>query len=178
MVYAGPIFWETTHAKAVMRAYRDFLPTAPEELGAFVGLKTVPPMDPFPKDYWGKRACAVISSYNGTAAEGEKAIAPLLKAVPPPAFNWMGAMPFPAIQALFDPFFPKGSAVVLEGRLREVSAGRGHRHAYRTGAQCAERLVPHAPVSDRRRRPPRQEGRDRMEHARRDLVHGHRRNRS
>jgi hypothetical protein len=107
-VYAGPIFWEAKHAKAVMRAYRDFLPTAPEELGAFVGLKTVPPMDPFPKDYWGKRACAVISAYNGPAADGEKAIAPLLKAVPPPAFNWMGAMPFPAIQGLFDPFFPKG----------------------------------------------------------------------
>jgi hypothetical protein len=34
-VYAGPIFWEATHARAVMRAYRDFLPTAPEELGAF-----------------------------------------------------------------------------------------------------------------------------------------------
>src|SRR6266536_3192430 len=64
-VYAGPIFWEATHGKAVMRAYRDFLPAAPEELGAFVGLKTVPSLDPFPKDYWGRRACAVISSYNG-----------------------------------------------------------------------------------------------------------------
>ena len=61
-VYAGPIFWEATHAKAVMRAYRDFLPEAPEELGVFLGLKTVPPMDPFPKEYWGKRACAVIGS--------------------------------------------------------------------------------------------------------------------
>src|ERR1700752_2513597 len=46
-VYAGPIFWEAApHGKTVMRAYRDFLPTAPEELGIFVGLKTVPPMDP------------------------------------------------------------------------------------------------------------------------------------
>jgi FAD/FMN-containing dehydrogenase len=107
-VYAGPIFWEATHAKAVMRAYRDFLAAAPEELGAFVGLKTVPSMDPFPPDAWGKRACAVISSYNGSAEDGEKAIAPLLAAVPPPIFNWMSAMPFPAIQALFDPFFPKG----------------------------------------------------------------------
>jgi hypothetical protein len=107
-VYAGPVFWEATHAKVVMRAYRDFLPTAPEELGVFVGLKTVPPLDPFPRDYWGKRACAIIGSYNGPAAEGEKAMAPLLSAVPPPIFNWMGEMPFPAIQALFDPFFPKG----------------------------------------------------------------------
>jgi hypothetical protein len=107
-VYAGPIFWEATHAKAVMRAYRDFLPTAPEELGAFVVLKSVPSLDPFPRDYWGKRACAVISSYNGSAEEGEKVMAQLLNAVPPPIFNWMGAMPFPAMQALFDPFFPKG----------------------------------------------------------------------
>jgi FAD/FMN-containing dehydrogenase len=66
-VYAGPIFWEATHAKDVMRAYRDFLQTAPEDLGAFVGLKTVPSMDPFPRVYWGRRACAVISSYNASA---------------------------------------------------------------------------------------------------------------
>jgi FAD/FMN-containing dehydrogenase len=107
-VYAGPIFWAATDAHAVMRAFRDFLPHAPEELGSFVGLKTVPSMDPFPRDHWGQRACAVISSYNGPAAEGEKVMARLLEAVPPPLFNWMGEMPFPAINALFDPFFPKG----------------------------------------------------------------------
>src|SRR5207302_7294016 len=99
-VYAGPIFWEATHARAVMRAYRDFLPTAPEELGAFVGLKTVPSLDPFPRDYWGRRACAIISTYNGPAAEGERVMARLLDSVPPPIFNWMGAMRFPSMQAL------------------------------------------------------------------------------
>jgi FAD/FMN-containing dehydrogenase len=108
MVYAGPIFWEATQAQAVMRAFREFLPHAPEELGSFVGLKTVPSMDPFPRDHWGKRACAVISSYNGPLAEGEKVMARLLEVVPPPIFNWMGEMPFPAMNALFDPFFPKG----------------------------------------------------------------------
>ena len=46
------------------RAYRDFLPGAPEELGAFVGLKTVPSMDPFPREAWGKRACAIIGAFN------------------------------------------------------------------------------------------------------------------
>jgi FAD/FMN-containing dehydrogenase len=108
MVFAGPIFWEATHAMSVMRTYRDFLPDAPEDLGMFVGLKTVPPMDPFPKEHWGKRACAVIGAYNGSAADAEKALAPLLKAVPPPAFNWMTTIPFPAMNSLFDPFFPKG----------------------------------------------------------------------
>jgi FAD/FMN-containing dehydrogenase len=109
MVYAGPIFWDAAKdGQAVMRAYRDFLPTAPEDLGAFVGLKTVPPTDPFPKEHWNKRACAIISAFTGPAAEGEKVMAPLLKALPAPLFNWMGPMPMPAINALFDPFFPKG----------------------------------------------------------------------
>jgi FAD/FMN-containing dehydrogenase len=108
MVYAGPVFWDAKDASAVMRAYREFLPDAPEELGAFVGLKTVPSMDPFPREHWGKRACAVISSYAGAVAEGEKEIGRLLGSVPAPLFNWMAAMPFTAMQALFDPFFPKG----------------------------------------------------------------------
>jgi FAD/FMN-containing dehydrogenase len=108
MVFAGPIFWDAVHARQVMRAYRDFLPTAPEELGIFVGLKTVPSMDPFPKEGWGKRACAIIGSYNGPADEAQRVLAPLLGAVPAPIFNWMGEMPFPAMNGLFDPFFPKG----------------------------------------------------------------------
>jgi FAD/FMN-containing dehydrogenase len=109
MVYAGPIFWDAAkHGKAVMTTYRDFIATAPEELGFFVGLKTVPSVDAFPKEGWGKRACAIIGSYNGPQADGERAMAPLLKALPAPMFNWMGTMPFPAINSLFDPLFPKG----------------------------------------------------------------------
>jgi FAD/FMN-containing dehydrogenase len=108
MVYAGPIFWEARHAREVMRAYREFIPTAPEELGIFVGLKTVPPVDPFPREYWDRRACAIIGSYNGPAEEGQTLMAGLLNTLPPPIFNWMGEMPFPSMQALFDPFFPKG----------------------------------------------------------------------
>ena len=43
------------------------LPSAPEELGSFLGLKTVLSTDPFPREYWGKRACALFSCYNGSA---------------------------------------------------------------------------------------------------------------
>ena len=91
-----------------MAAYRDFLPNAPEELGIFVGLKTVPSMDPFPQEAWGKRACAIIGAFNGSEEDGKKALAPLLDKLPEPFFNWMGTMPFPAMQGLFDAFFPKG----------------------------------------------------------------------
>jgi hypothetical protein len=108
MVFAGPIFWDAKEAKKVMGTYRDFIPNAPEELGLFVGLKTVPPTDPFPKEHWNKRACALIGAFNGPVADGQKLMASLLEKLPAPLFNWMGEMPWTAINGLFDPFFPKG----------------------------------------------------------------------
>ena len=107
-VFAGPIFWDAKHAAVVMRTYRDFLATAPTELGIFVGLKTVPRMDPFPKEAWGKRACAIIGAYSGAPSDGPGVMQPLLAQLPQPFFNWMSEMPLPAMNALFDPFFPKG----------------------------------------------------------------------
>lgn len=91
-----------------MRAYRDFLPHAPEELGHFVHLKTVPSRDPFPREHWGRKVCMVISCYTGSETDGKNTIASLLKAVPTPIFNWTGMMPFPSLQALFDSLLPKG----------------------------------------------------------------------
>ena len=108
MVYAGPIFWDIGEARQVMQAYRDWLPTAPEELGAFVGVKTVPSTAPFPEEHWGKKVCAVISSFNGSPEDGASAMASLLGKLPEPLFNWMSEMPFTAIQSLFDGLLPKG----------------------------------------------------------------------
>ena len=82
----------------------------------------MPPTDPFPKEHWNKRACALIGAFNGPVAEGQKLMASLLEKLPAPLFNWMGEMPWTAINSLFDPFFPKGLAVVLEGRLRQGAA--------------------------------------------------------
>lgn len=107
-VYAGPIFWDIQHAKQVMGFYRDFLKIAPEKLYPFLGLKRVPSCDPFPKEIWGKRICALISCYNGSAEDGIKAMAPVREALPKPLLDWMGAMPFTALQTLFDGLFPKG----------------------------------------------------------------------
>jgi hypothetical protein len=108
MVFAGPIAWDQKHARTIMQRYRDFLPQAPEELGAFLGLKTVLSSAPFPNELWGKRMCLLMSCYTGPAEEGRKALAPLLDALPEPWFNWMGEMPYPAVQSMFDALYPKG----------------------------------------------------------------------
>jgi hypothetical protein len=108
MIYGGPIMWDIKHARQVMQWYREFLPGAPLDLGVFVGVKTVPSTDPFPKEIWGRKIAALIGAYNGPAADGEKAFAPVRKELPAPILDWVGPMPFPAIQSLFDPLMPKG----------------------------------------------------------------------
>ena len=108
MVYAGPIAWDQKHARAIMQKYREFLPKAPEDLGAFIGLHTVVSSAPFPNEFWGKRMCLLMSCYDGPEAEGRKVMAPLIDALPEPWFNWMGTMPYPAVQSMFDPLNPKG----------------------------------------------------------------------
>lgn len=107
-VFAGPVFWGIEDARAVMQAFRDFQDGAPHEVGGFVGLKTVPSVEPFPQPHWGKRACAVIACYDGSAEAGKAAMAPLMDGLPAPLFDWRAEMPFPALQAMFDPFFPPG----------------------------------------------------------------------
>src|SRR5262245_52463156 len=74
MVYGGPIAFDQKHARTIMQAYREFLPTAPEELGIFVGLKKVLSSAPFPQEFWGKRICLVMCCYDGPEDKGKKVL--------------------------------------------------------------------------------------------------------
>ena len=47
--------------------------------------------------------------YNGGEDEGKKALEPLLGGLPDPWFNWMGMMPYPAVQSMFDGLYPPGT---------------------------------------------------------------------
>jgi len=107
-IFGGPVFWDVRHARQVMQLYREFLPRAPEELFTFFGLKTVPSSAPFPQEIWGRKICALISCYNGPAEEAEKLLKPIHRDLPDPIFAFMGTMPFPMIQSLFDPLLPPG----------------------------------------------------------------------
>jgi FAD/FMN-containing dehydrogenase len=107
-VYAGPVFWDLKHARQIAQWYREFIPRQGVELNSFLAFKTVPPLDPFPREHWGKKTCALITCYSGPLEKGEEAVKPIRQELPKPFFDWMGPMPFPALQALFDPLLPKG----------------------------------------------------------------------
>lgn len=108
MVLGGPIAWDQQHARQIMQVYRDMLPQMPEELSVFLGLKKVPSTAPFPEQHWGQRICLLMCCYAGEEEAGRKALAPLLGKLPEPWFNWVGMMPYPALQSMFDPLMPKG----------------------------------------------------------------------
>jgi hypothetical protein len=76
-----------------MKWFRQFQPNAPDEFGMFLGLQSVPPVDPFPKEHWSKKMCVLLVSHNGPLAEGEKAVNVIRSALPKPIIDWAQPMP-------------------------------------------------------------------------------------
>ncbi len=60
MIYGGPIVFELSDAPAVMKWYREFQPTASDEFYIFLGLQSLPPADPFPREHWSKKMCVLV----------------------------------------------------------------------------------------------------------------------
>jgi FAD/FMN-containing dehydrogenase len=107
-VTAGPMLWPLENTGEVMRWYRTFILEAPEELNGFFAFLSVPPAPPFPEPLHGQTMCGVVWCYTGTAEEAELALRPARRELPPPAFEHVGPMPHPALQSMFDPFYPPG----------------------------------------------------------------------
>jgi len=108
MIYGGPIFWDIKNTHTVLKWYRKNSTKMTRQLCSFFGLKSVPASLPFPKEIWGRKVCALISCFNGTEKDGEKAFNGINTELPAPIFKFVGSMPFTNIQSIFDPLLPKG----------------------------------------------------------------------
>jgi FAD/FMN-containing dehydrogenase len=106
MLYAGPIIFDLADATAVMRWYRQFQANSPNEFYIFLGLQTVPPGEPFPQEHWNKKMCVLLVSHPGS--DGEKAVNAIRAELPKPIIDWAQPMPYPVLQTMFDPLYPKG----------------------------------------------------------------------
>ena len=106
-VYAGPMLWELSDTKVMMRWYRDFIKAAPDEMSGFFAFMTVPPGPPFPEHLHGKKMCGIVWCYTGLLADAGAAFAPIRKAYPP-ALDLVGPLPVPALQGMFDGLVPPG----------------------------------------------------------------------
>jgi FAD/FMN-containing dehydrogenase len=105
--YAGPMFWHMEDAQEMMRWYRDFIVKAPVDVYGFFAFLTVPPGPPFPEHLHNKKMCGVVWCYTGPLKNAEKIFKPI-RAFKTPALDFVGPIPHPALQGMFDPIYPPG----------------------------------------------------------------------
>jgi len=106
-VYAGPVLYALEQATEAMRFFRDYMRTAPRELSAFFAFMIVPPGPPFPEALHMKTLCGIMFCYCGNPEDGEALTQPI-RDFGPPAFAFNVPMPYPMLQAMFDPLLPPG----------------------------------------------------------------------
>jgi len=91
-VLGGLVIYPLDQARDVLRFYRDFSATLPDEAEAYAALLTAPE---------GMPVAALILGYNGPLSEGEKVLAPARR-FGKPAADVVGPMPYAARQRLLD----------------------------------------------------------------------------
>ncbi len=106
-VYAGPILWHMEQAGAALRFYRDFIATADANFNAWFAFMKVPPVAPFPEHLHAKTMCGVVCCYTGPVDKAEAVFQPLRR-FGPPVVDFVGPMPYPALQGMFDALLPAG----------------------------------------------------------------------
>ena len=107
LVYGGMILHPRSAAPALLRFYRDFMDTAPDEVCGGIALITAPPDESLPEPARGQPATGVIILYAGDPGVGEEVLRPLREWGDP----WLAQvqpMPYAAVQAMTDGGNPWG----------------------------------------------------------------------
>ena len=98
-IVGGLLLYPRAMAINVIRHFRDYMASAPDELTAYAALLHGPDGSPL---------VGVIPCYCGNLADGERVLQPLRK-FGSPIVDGIQAMPFPAMQSLLGPSFPDGN---------------------------------------------------------------------
>ncbi|HEX4426870.1 MAG TPA: FAD-binding oxidoreductase [Terriglobales bacterium] len=111
-VLGGFLLYPRTKGVEVIRHFRDYMASAPDELTAYAALLHGPDGSPL---------VGVIPCYCGSVVEGERVLEPLRK-FGSPIVDGVQAIPFPVMQSLLAPSFPDGNCNYWKSTLqRELS---------------------------------------------------------
>jgi len=106
-IYGGPMLYELSEASDVMKWYRELIPGAPDDLNGFFAFMTVPPAPPFPENLHLKKMCGVVWACTAPKEKAEEMFKPI-RAFKKPALDFVGLLPQPALQSMFDALYPPG----------------------------------------------------------------------
>jgi FAD/FMN-containing dehydrogenase len=100
------VLYPGDRARDLLRFFREYTSTAPDEVGVLALLGVVPPgSHSFPPELHGVPFVALASAYAGPADVGERALKPL-REVGTPLLDASGPMPYVDAQKLFDAEYP------------------------------------------------------------------------
>ncbi|MCG8608148.1 FAD-binding oxidoreductase [bacterium] len=91
----------------VVRAWRDFMTTAPDEVSSQLGFWSIPEHQLFPPEIHGKQVVFPVAVYSGPVDEGKRILQPL-RELGKPLLDMSEPLPYSVIQSTFDAFFPQG----------------------------------------------------------------------
>jgi FAD/FMN-containing dehydrogenase len=106
-VVGGMLMHPMGSAGEVLRAYRDYVDSGPDELATAFALFPAPPEEFVPEHLRGQTVLGIIACHCGELEDGERQVAPL-REIGPPAVDLIGPMPYTDLQALLDPTAPPG----------------------------------------------------------------------
>ena len=106
-VFAGPTFWPLDQTEEVLKAYREFILKAPEDIYGFFAFLTIPPVPMFPENLHNQKVCGVMWCCTAAPDAAEKGTRPM-RSVGKPVLDHVGPVPFPMVQSLFDGLYPSG----------------------------------------------------------------------
>jgi FAD/FMN-containing dehydrogenase len=116
-VMAGLALWPLERATDVIRAWRDYVDDAPNELSSAVVVLTAPPEEFVPAEMRGRTVLGMAVLYAGSPDEGGRVLAPLKDLRP--AVDLIAPMPYTAFQAILDAAAPKGFRSYWRGEYLE-----------------------------------------------------------
>ncbi len=106
IVFGGMLIFPRFRAAEVIRAYRDFMETAEDDIGGAVALVCAPPEEFVPEPMHGMPVVGVIVCYTGKPDDGPNAIKPILDLQP--VMNMTQPMPYLEVQKLIEAANPPG----------------------------------------------------------------------
>lgn len=107
-VLAGLVVHPFSEAGTVLKAYREALAAAPDDLTCWVVMRQAPPLPFLPAEWHGKEVLILAMCYCGDPAQGEAATA-RLRAIGQPIADVVGKVPFASWQQAFDPLLTPGA---------------------------------------------------------------------
>ena len=107
-IIAGLLVFPFDQARQVLKKYREFAISAPEEINVWVILRKAPPLPFLPANVHGKEVVVLAVFYAGDSTKGQKLIEPL-RSFGDAYGEHIGAQPYAQWQQAFDPLMTPGA---------------------------------------------------------------------